>query len=97
MAIDVLQAVECHLGKLDQCQREACPASELVVGIQCSGSDTSSSVAANSTVDYASDLLTRCGATVIFSEVTEVYDVIHPLTSRTISEEVGKRPLEEMA
>ncbi|MBX4355388.1 UxaA family hydrolase, partial [Mycobacterium tuberculosis] len=46
---------------------------------------------------YASDLLVRCGATVMFSEVTEVRDAIHLLTPRAINEEVGKRLLEEMA
>ena len=44
-----------------------------------------------------SDLLVRCGATVMFSEVTEVRDAIHLLTPRAINEEVGKRLLEEMA
>ncbi|MBZ4276405.1 UxaA family hydrolase, partial [Mycobacterium tuberculosis] len=43
------------------------------------------------------DLLVRCGATVMFSEVTEVRDAIHLLTPRAINEEVGKRLLEEMA
>ncbi len=52
---------------------------------------------ANPAVGYASDLLVRCGATVMFSEVTEVRDAIHLLTPRAINEEVGKRLLEEMA
>ncbi|EMV36142.1 D-galactarate dehydratase / Altronate hydrolase family protein [Escherichia coli 2867750] len=38
----------------------------------------------------------RCGATVMFSEVTEVRDAIHLLTPRAVNEEVGKRLLEEM-
>jgi galactarate dehydratase len=54
-------------------------------------------VTANPAVGYASDLLVRCGATVMFSEVTEVRDAIHLLTPRAINEEVGKRLLEEMA
>ena len=74
-----------------------CPASELVVGMQCGGSDAFSGVTANPAVGYASDLLVRCGATVMFSEVTEVRDAIHLLTPRTINEAVGKRLLEEMA
>ncbi|GAB8433249.1 hypothetical protein OkiPb00459_23470 [Escherichia coli] len=41
-------------------------------------------------------LLVRCGATVMFSEVTEVRDAIHLLTPRAVNEEVGKRLLEEM-
>ncbi len=65
--------------------------------MQCGGSDAFSGVTANPAVGYASDLLVRCGATVMFSEVTEVRDAIHLLTPRAINEEVGKRLLEEMA
>jgi galactarate dehydratase len=97
MVDDILQVAERHLEKLNQRQRETCPASELVVGMQCGGSDAFSGVTANPAVGYASDLLVRCGATVMFSEVTEVRDAIHLLTPRAINEEVGKRLLEEMA
>ena len=96
MVEDILQVAERHLHKLNQRQRETCPASELVVGMQCGGSDAFSGVTANPAVGYASDLLVRCGATVMFSEVTEVRDAIHLLTPRAVNEEVGKRLLEEM-
>ena len=96
MVEDILQVAERHLQKLNQRQRETCPASELVVGMQCGGSDAFSGVTANPAVGYASDLLVRCGATVMFSEVTEVRDAIHLLTPRAVNEEVGKRLLEEM-
>ncbi len=39
MVEDILQVAERHLQKLNQRQRETCPASELVVGMQCGGSD----------------------------------------------------------
>lgn len=97
MVDDILQVAVRHLEKLNKRQRETCPASELVVGTQCGGSDAFSGVTANPAVGYASDLLVRCGATVMFSEVTEVRDAIHLLTPRAINEEVGKRLLEEMA
>ena len=97
MVDDILQVAERHLEKLNQRQRETCPASELVIGTQCGGSDAFSGVTANPAVGYASDLFVRCGATVMFSEVTEVRDAIHLLTPRAINEEVGKRLLEEMA
>ena len=96
MVDDILTVAERHLQKLNLRQRETCPASELVVGMQCGGSDAFSGVTANPAVGYASDLLVRCGATVMFSEVTEVRDAIHLLTPRAINEEVGKRLLEEM-
>ena len=57
MVEDILQVAERHLQKLNQRQRETCPASELVVGMQCGGSDAFSGVTANPAVGYASDLL----------------------------------------
>lgn len=97
MIDDILSVAEQHLIKLNQRRRETCPASELVVGMQCGGSDAFSGVTANPAVGFASDLLVRCGATVMFSEVTEVRDAIHLLTPRATDEEVGKRLIEEMA
>lgn len=97
MVADILAVAERHLQRLNQRQRETVPASELVVGMQCGGSDAFSGVTANPAVGFASDLLVRCGATVMFSEVTEVRDAIHLLTPRVVDEQVGKRLLEEMA
>lgn len=57
MVEDILQVAERHLHKLNQRQRETCPASELVVGMQCGGSDAFSGVTANPAVGYASDSL----------------------------------------
>ncbi len=97
MVDDILQQADKLLVKLNQRQREVCPAADLVVGMQCGGSDAFSGVTANPAVGYASDLLVRCGATVMFSEVTEVRDAIHLLTPRAINEEVGQALLREMA
>ncbi|WP_288428244.1 galactarate dehydratase [uncultured Pantoea sp.] len=97
MVDEILQVAERHLKRLNQRQRETCPASELVVGMQCGGSDAFSGVTANPAVGFASDLLVRSGATVMFSEVTEVRDAIHLLTPRVINQEVGQRLIEEMA
>ena len=97
MVRSILAAAEKHLEKLNQRQREDCPVSELVVGMQCGGSDAFSGVTANPAVGYASDLLVRCGATVLFSEVTEVRDAVYLLGPRCADEEVGKRLMEEMA
>ncbi|HHQ6626620.1 TPA: galactarate dehydratase [Serratia fonticola] len=97
MVADILAVAEQHLQRLNRRQRETVPASELVVGMQCGGSDAFSGVTANPAVGFASDLLVRCGATVMFSEVTQVRDAIHLLTPRVADQQVGKRLLEEMA
>ncbi|ASK28460.1 galactarate dehydratase [Neisseria chenwenguii] len=96
MVDSILQTADRHLAKLNARKRETCSASDLVVGMQCGGSDAFSGVTANPAVGFASDLLVRCGATVMFSEVTEVRDAIHLLTPRTVDEHVGRRLLEEM-
>ena len=75
-----MEMAERRLDKLDQRRRETCPASDLVVGMQCGGSDAFSGITANPALGFASDLLVRAGATVMFSEVTEVRDAMHLLT-----------------
>src|SRR4029453_14105668 len=70
--------------------------SELAVGLQCGGSDAFSGVTCNPAVGYAADLLVRAGATVMFSEVTEVRDAVHLLTPRAVTPQVGRDLVREM-
>ena len=74
MVASILKMAEARLEILNRRNRETCPASDLVVGMQCGGSDAFSGVTANPALGFASDLLVRAGATVMFSEVTEVRD-----------------------
>ena len=53
-------------------------------------------VTGNPAVGFAADLLVRCGATVMFSEVTEVRDAVHLMTPRVVNEEVGHKLIKEM-
>jgi len=96
MVTAIMEMAEKRLAELDRRQRQTCPASDLVVGLQCGGSDAFSGVTANPAVGFAADLLVRAGATVMFSEVTEVRDAIHLLTPRAATAEVGRRLIEEM-
>lgn len=93
----ILRQAETHLARLDRRRRATCPAADLIVGLQCGGSDAFSGVTANPAVGYAADLLVRAGAAVMFSEVTEVRDALHLLTPRVANVEVGKALLREMA
>ena len=97
MIASILEMAEARLQELDKRRRVTCPASDLVVGVQCGGSDAFSGVTANPAVGFASDLLVRAGASVMFSEVTEVRDGIDQLTSRAINEEVAQAMIGEMA
>ena len=93
----IVRAAEQRLAELNKRRRQTCPAADLVVGLQCGGSDAFSGVTANPAVGYAADLLVRTGATVMFSEVTEVRDAIHLLTSRAATPEVARALVREMA
>jgi galactarate dehydratase len=86
-----------HLERLNARRRETVPASELVVGVQCGGSDAFSGVTANPAVGFATDLLVRAGATVLFSETTEVRDAIDQMTARATTSEVAQAMVREMA
>jgi galactarate dehydratase len=93
----IVKLAEERLALLNRRRRVTRPASDLVVGVQCGGSDAFSGVTANPAVGYATDLLVRAGATVIFSEVTEVRDAIHLLTARALDEQVARDLIREMA
>ncbi|MDR6886354.1 MULTISPECIES: galactarate dehydratase [Variovorax] len=97
MIDSIMRQAEEHLERLNARRRETVPASELVVGVQCGGSDAFSGVTANPAVGFCTDLLVRAGATVMFSEVTEVRDGIDQLTSRATTPEVAEAMIREMA
>jgi galactarate dehydratase len=97
MVESIMRQAAQHLERLNQRRRETVPASELVVGVQCGGSDAFSGVTANPAVGYCTDLLVRAGASVMFSETTEVRDGIDQLTARASTPEVAQRMIEEMA
>lgn len=97
MVQSIMDMATLRLIALNLRTRVTCSASDLVVGVQCGGSDAFSGVTANPAVGFATDLLVRAGATVMFSETTEVRDGIDQLTSRAINEEVANGMIREMA
>ena len=97
MVDSILRQAKVHLERLNRRQRVTVPASELVVGVQCGGSDAFSGVTANPAVGFCADLLVRAGATVMFSETTEVRDGVAQLTSRAATPEVAEAIVREMA
>ena len=92
----IMRAAEKRLVELNERRRETVPAAHLSVGLQCGGSDAFSGVTCNPAVGFAADLLVRAGASVFFSEVTEVRDAIHLLTPRAINASIGRKLLAEM-
>jgi galactarate dehydratase len=96
MLDDIVASARPHLERLNARRRETIPASELVVGVQCGGSDAFSGITANPAVGFAADLLVRAGATVMFSENTEVRDAVEQLTGRAATPEVAQAIVREL-
>lgn len=92
----IMDMAEKKLQKLNKRKREELPLSELLIGMQCGGSDAFSGVTANPSAGYAADMLVRGGGTVMFSEVTEVRDGVEMLAARCVSKEVCDKLAAEM-
>lgn len=85
--------VEALLPEANRVEREAVPASHLVLGLECGGSDGYSGISANPALGAAADLLVRHGGTAILSETPEIYGAEHLLTRRAVTREVGEKLL----
>ena len=77
-------------------RRETCPASQLMVALQCGGSDAWSGITANPALGYACDLLVAQGGTGVLAETPEIYGAEHLLTARAINREVGEKLIERI-
>ena len=81
---------------LDARRRAPAPISELVLGLNCGGSDGYSGITANPALGYASDRLVAAGGTSILAETPEVFGAEHLLTRRAVSEGVGRKLLQRI-
>jgi len=72
-------------------RREPIGVSELVLGLQCGGSDAYSGLTANPTLGVAADLLVAAGGRVILGETPEIYGAEHLLRDRAATPEAGRR------
>lgn len=91
----VFSMAQRKLEKLNRRRRESLPLSELLIGMQCGGSDAFSGITANPSAGYAADMIVKGGGTVMFSEITEFRDGIHLLATRCIDENTKNRLKEE--
>jgi altronate hydrolase len=90
---DGIARVQALLPEADRVSRERVPASHLVLGLECGGSDGYSGISANPALGAAVDRLVRHGGTAILSETPEIYGAEHLLTRRAVSREVGEKLL----
>ncbi len=92
-----VEAVRGMLGTIEARRRRPVPISELVLGLNCGGSDGYSGITANPALGVASDLLVAHGGTSVLAETPEVFGAEHLLTRRAVSSEVGRRLLDRIA
>ncbi len=76
--------------------RSVVPASQIMVGLQCGGSDGYSGITANPALGAAVDLLVKHGGSAILSETPEIYGAEHLLTTRACSRAVGEKIVERI-
>jgi arabinonate dehydratase len=74
-------------------RRTEVPASKIVLGLNCGGSDSFSGITANPALGYCSDRLARIGATAVLAETPEIFGAEHLLVARARNRETGERLL----
>jgi altronate hydrolase len=84
------------LEQANRATRTTVSASNLLVGLQCGGSDAYSGISANPALGAAVDLLVRNGGTAILSETPEIYGAEHLLTRRSARPEVAHRLIDRI-
>lgn len=88
-----IKAVSDFLPKLSHLRRTPRPIRDLVLAMNCGGSDGNSGITANPALGVASDMLVRYGATSVLAETSEIYGAEHLLTQRAASKEAGEKLL----
>src|SRR5947209_17598561 len=86
-----VERIKAMLPVAARARRETRPASEVVLALQCGGSDGYSGITANPALGVAADLLVKHGGTAILSETPEIYGAEHLLTRRAVNREIGEK------
>ncbi len=86
-----VKKVRAMLPLANKVTRTPCPASDLMVALQCGGSDAWSGITANPALGYACDLLVAQGGTGVLAETPEIYGAEHLLTRRAVDQAMGER------
>lgn len=79
------------LPEANKAVRHPLPASHIILGLECGGSDAYSGITANPALGEAVNLLVRNGGTAVLSETPEIYGAEHLLTRRAATQAVGQK------
>src|SRR6516164_8264357 len=74
-------------------QRTEVPASKIVLGLNCGGSDSFSGITANPALGFCSDLLAELGGTSVLAETPEIFGAEHLLVRRARNREIADKLL----
>jgi altronate hydrolase len=91
-----IERVKAMLPVAARANRETRPASEVVLALQCGGSDGYSGITANPALGAAADLLVKHGGTAVLAETPEIYGAEHLLTRRAANRTVGEKLVERI-
>lgn len=92
-----IEMVEAMLPAANAFEREEAPLSNLIVGLNCGGSDGYSGITANPALGGAVDMLVAHGATAILSETPEIYGAEHLLTRRAATPAIAEKLIGRIA
>ncbi|HEY8728141.1 MAG TPA: UxaA family hydrolase, partial [Acidothermaceae bacterium] len=92
-----LAAIDELLAEADAGRRTPVPLAELMLGLNCGGSDAYSGITANPALGVAADMLVSHGGTAVLGETPEIYGAAHLLTSRAVDSAIADRLLERLA
>ena len=89
-----VEAIKAMLPIAAKARRETIPASELMLALQCGGSDGYSGITANVALGVAVDMLVKHGGTAVLAETPEIYGAEHLLTRRARDRATGEKLVE---
>ena len=88
--------IDAMLPEVNKARRAPAPASALILGLECGGSDAYSGISANPSLGAAVDLLVRHGGAAVLGETPEIYGAEHLLTRRAVNPEVAGRLIDRI-
>jgi altronate hydrolase len=91
-----VERIKAMLPVAARAKRQTRPASEIVLALQCGGSDGYSGITANPALGAAVDLLVKHGGTGVLAETPEIYGAEHLLTRRALNTAVGEKLVERI-
>lgn len=91
MLADAMRATFLGVAKAGDQEREECPISDLVVGVECGGSDGFSGLSANPVLGHVADVLAACGGTPVLSEFPELCGIEQSLADRCETPELADK------